>query len=187
VKILDVSHLVNGVGGGTKGFWNVNNLVLGNAVPGVYRHEIAFPYCTVEWRAAEYDMSLDDVDSILHLILHEPILSKEADKINCYTPGFTKAEALAWRLSSIDTQIKIHEARMTKEHKAMHRWPAHKHPTLDPIRERGIHPQFYAGAVHMVGANRARVLGNERLAQSLFREAEQTWNGMIHSPLTFSR
>lgn len=43
--------------------------------PGGSQYEHAFPLATLEWRAAEYGIDPTDIDTLLHVILHEPHLT----------------------------------------------------------------------------------------------------------------
>lgn len=43
--------------------------------PGGMQYEHAFPLATLEWRAAEYGIDPADIDTLLHVILHEPHLT----------------------------------------------------------------------------------------------------------------
>lgn len=43
------------------------------------RHRLTFPVDTLEWRAAEYDLSPMDMDALLDVVLSEPFLDPDPD------------------------------------------------------------------------------------------------------------
>lgn len=64
----------------------------------------AFPYDTLEWRAAEYGIDPSDVDTLMDIVLAEPYLTNED-----YEPGTTLYDA-----ASIQDAREAHIARCVK-------------------------------------------------------------------------
>ncbi|MDF5756670.1 hypothetical protein [Spongiactinospora sp. TRM90649] len=78
-----------------------------------------FPHSTFEWRAAEYGIDPDDLETLLDVILHEPYIPDPSDSLawddpaaatvlkatrglpTCWTPGVSDADRLAAHLERI--------------------------------------------------------------------------------------
>ena len=136
MKILDIVSFELEEHSGEQ-WWHAKMHVLGDGRPDAYFHDHLFHISCPEWRIAEYAMDPNNYDSVLHLLLHEHLLHKRTE-VTCYTPGYTQQEALTHRLGQIQTHIDRHTARMDVSHKRLTKHEPHKHPALDPIRERGI-------------------------------------------------
>ncbi|MEV6154908.1 hypothetical protein AB0L53_31665 [Nonomuraea sp. NPDC052129] len=79
----------------------------------------AFPHSTLEWRAAEYGIDPEDIDTLLEVILYEPWIPREDDLLamvhpeasailrdtrgmpDCWTPGVSDSDRLAAHLARI--------------------------------------------------------------------------------------
>ncbi|WP_440063763.1 hypothetical protein [Streptosporangium sp. OZ121] len=106
---------------------------------GVYRvkpnnetHMHIFPHSTFEWRAAEYGIDPDDLETLLDVILHEPWIpslddpflweNPDAVKVaeamhglpTCWTPGVPDAVRLEAHLTRINA-VKEHRVRLEPE------------------------------------------------------------------------
>lgn len=87
-----------------------------------------FPHSQMEWRAAEYGIDPDDVETLLDVILHEPYIPKDDDPLGmlhpvtskivaatrglptCWTPGCSDAdrlEGLQARIAAVK-EIAVH-------------------------------------------------------------------------------
>ncbi|MER6171372.1 hypothetical protein [Streptosporangium sp. NPDC001681] len=85
----------------------------------------SFPHSTLEWRAAEYGIDPDDVDTLLDVILHEPYMASPDDPLSwqdpataayleathglptCWTPGVGASDRLAAHLVRV-AEVKRH-------------------------------------------------------------------------------
>ncbi|MFC7641427.1 hypothetical protein ACFQX6_10900 [Streptosporangium lutulentum] len=101
---------------------------------GVYMH--IFPHSTMEWRAAEYAIDPEDLDTLLDVILHEPWIPDPQDSLSltnpaavavlqdthglptCWTPDVPDAERLAAHLARIES-VKTHRVCMQPEQRQM--------------------------------------------------------------------
>ncbi|MGI5292638.1 hypothetical protein ACQEVF_58855 [Nonomuraea polychroma] len=124
-----------------------------------------FPHSTLEWRAAEYGIDHEDLDTILDVILHEPYLPNEDDPLvqldpaasklldevkglpTCWTPGVPDAERRQAHLARIDA-VKRHRVQFANAPVAERQAAlvfvgsarvAPPHP-LDPIRAARLDP-----------------------------------------------
>jgi hypothetical protein len=95
-------------------------------------HMHLVPHSTFEWRAAEYGIDPDDMDTMLDIVLHEPWIPNPHDALatmrpgaaevlqethglpTCWTPGVPDAERLAAHLARIDA-VKTHRVAMVPE------------------------------------------------------------------------
>lgn len=57
----------------------VARVVIDTGKPGVLPVLYFFPLDILEWRAAEYDIDQDDVDTLLDIVLNEPFLEEATD------------------------------------------------------------------------------------------------------------
>jgi hypothetical protein len=138
MKILDLEKTEHVITGG-ESRWYTWGQVLTAGREDTIRHQFGFHPICIPFRIAEYGMDPNDIDAVLHLLLHEHLLFVHKEKtVTCYTPGYAPKEALAWQLARIDEQIRAQEARMTDVHRRMVKHPPHKHPVLDPVREAGV-------------------------------------------------
>lgn len=69
--------------------------------------EYIFPKSTLEWRAAEYGIDPNDVDELLHVILHEPHLTEPEEQ-----GGAIKGGPTLWRASSTQQAHIAHMQRI---------------------------------------------------------------------------
>lgn len=153
-------------------FWEARMFVLGDGQPGpgAYTHVHQWNTTCVEWRIAEYNMDPADIDSVLHLILHEHLLTARTE-VTCYTPGYDQAGALAHRLNQIQEHIDRHAARMTEEHKKRAKHLPHKHPTLNPVRELGVRDEILHPRRLFVEGVMAKREGRKNYAAGKLQEA----------------
>jgi hypothetical protein len=176
MKILDINHVVPS--SDAYPFWACNMNVLGDAMPDVYSHEHQWHRTCIEWRIAEYAMDAEDIDSVLHLILHEQLIPGRTE-VTCYTPGYDQAGALAWRLAHIQEKIDFHTARMTNEHARLAIPSIHGHPKLNPVRERGANPERLAAArLHVSGSRLIIHNGDRKNGVAKLREARIMIEGL---------
>jgi hypothetical protein len=170
MKILDMTRAAIVINSGEE-CWESPLTVLGNARPDVYIHTHCYHHSAIEWRIAEYAMDPNDIDAVLHLILHEHLLNRRTE-VTCYTSGYTPQEALAHRLAQIQEHIAKHEARMTDAHNKMIKHEPHKHPGLDPVREQGVREdKLHVRQLHVRGI-RQKLAGNYTEGQALLEESK---------------
>lgn len=70
-----VTHTVISARQAIEGSQNVPCWRVGVRGPDGSQREYIFPLATLEWRAAEYGIDPADIDTLLHVILHEPHLT----------------------------------------------------------------------------------------------------------------
>ncbi|MEV4806749.1 hypothetical protein AB0K18_42715 [Nonomuraea sp. NPDC049421] len=97
-------------------------------------HMHLIPHSTFEWRAAEYGIDPDDIDTMLDIVLHEPWIPNPHDALatlkpgaaevlqethglpTCWTPGVPDADRLAAHLARIEA-VKTHRVVMVAENR----------------------------------------------------------------------
>ncbi|MFI6813287.1 hypothetical protein ACIBG7_12785 [Nonomuraea sp. NPDC050328] len=111
---------------GAEPMWGVYFVQPDTAMHGTH----SFPHVTFEWRAAEYGIDPEDVDTLLDVILYEPYIPNPDDALawqqpetakilaatrglpTCWTPGVPDHERLAAHQERL-RQVKLH--RLTLE------------------------------------------------------------------------
>lgn len=170
MKILDITEFEPQLNYTLDSFWSADLQVLGNGQSDIYKHNHIWHDTCVEWRIAEYNMDPNDLDAVLHLILHEHLLLKR-DEITCYTSGYTPEQALAVRLLQIQEQIDYHTSRMTREHARLVKHQPHKHPMLNSIRELGVREEVLQPRRLMIEGIQAKRQGRKGYASDKIAEA----------------
>lgn len=61
-----------------------------------------FPWDTLEWRAAEYDIPAEDADTLLDIVLHEPMMDEPDRPDLLLHDARTVEEARAYHLSRVE-------------------------------------------------------------------------------------
>ncbi|WP_336214367.1 hypothetical protein [Nonomuraea sp. LPB2021202275-12-8] len=97
-------------------------------------HIHIIPHSTFEWRCAEYGVPVDDMDTLLDIVLHEPWIPNPHDALatlrpgaaevlqethslpTCWTPGVPDADRLAAHLARIES-VKTHRVAMVPENR----------------------------------------------------------------------
>jgi hypothetical protein len=170
MKILDTVEFKPVTSSDEQSWWSASHKILGNNSPDVCGLEHQWHHTCVEWRIAEYKMDPDNIDAVLHLIMHEPVLSKRTE-VNCWTPGYSPKDALAKRLEQIQVHIDKHTARMKPEHHRMAIHLPHKHPALDPIRQVGVRVDLLHPRILFMEGMRAKADGRRNYGVGKIREA----------------
>ncbi len=143
-------------------------------------HLHIFPHTTFEWRAAEYGVDPDDVDTLIDIVLHEPFIPSMHDPLvweneavarvvretrnlpTCWTPGVSDETRLQAHLERI-ASVKRHRVQMVAapqvERQAALKFVgsdrvAEKDP-LSPIRAMRLDPVRVQGRRMAVAQRRA--------------------------------
>ncbi|MET7334383.1 hypothetical protein [Nonomuraea sp. NPDC005650] len=100
--------------------------------PDAVAHMLIIPHSTWEWRAAEYAVDPDDLDTLLDVVLHEPWIPAPDDPLartdptvvqvlqathglpTCWTPGVSDADRLAAHLARVQA-VKTYRASLEPE------------------------------------------------------------------------